>query len=109
MMATSYRLLREKMSLEAQARAEEKAEIMIREMALVELRGARAKSQEELAAILGMKQSSVSKLERRTDMYISSLRKFIEAMGGTLEIMARFPEGDVKINQFEDLEADAHS
>ena len=107
-MATSYRLLREKMSPEAQARAAGQAEVMIREMALAELRGAREKSQEELAAILGMKQSSVSKLERRTDMYISSLRKFIEAMGGTLEVIAHFPEGDVKINQFEDLESDAH-
>ena len=106
-MATSYRLLREKMSPEAQASAAEKAVAMIGEMALAELRGAREKSQEELAAILGMKQSSISKLERRADMYISSLRKFIEAMGGTLEIMARFPEGNVKINQFEDLEVDA--
>jgi transcriptional regulator with XRE-family HTH domain len=96
------------MSPEAQAKAAEKAEAMIGEMALAELRGAREKSQEELAALLGMKQSSVSKLERRADMYISSLRKFIEAMGGTPEIIARFPEGDVKINQFEDIEADAH-
>ena len=106
-MATSYRRLRGKMSPGARARAAEKAEAMIREMALAELRAAREKSQEELAAVLGMKQSSVSKLERRADMYISSLRKFIEAMGGTLEIIARFPEGDVKINQFEDIEADA--
>jgi hypothetical protein len=50
-----------------------------------------------------MKQASISKLERRADMYISSLRRFVEAMGGQLEITAKFPEGDVRINQFEDL------
>ena len=46
----------------------------------------------------------LAKLEKKTDMYISSLRRFIEAMGGRLEIKAHFPEGDVKINQFEELE-----
>ena len=39
-------------------------------------------------------------------MYISTLREYIEAMGGELEIIAHFPEGNVRINQFEDLEQD---
>lgn len=60
-------------------------------------------SQEELARILGVNQASVSKLERRTDMYIRTLRRFVEAMGGELEITARFPEGCVRIRQFEEL------
>ena len=38
------------------------------------------------------------------DMYISTLRRFVEAMGGELEIRAHFSDGDVRINQFEDLE-----
>ena len=48
-----------------------------------------------------MEQPAIAKMERRTDMYISTLRSHIEAMGGVLEITARFPEGAVKINSFE--------
>jgi hypothetical protein len=43
-------------------------------------------------------------MERRTDMYISTLRSYIEAMGGKLDIIARFPDGKVHINQFEEIE-----
>jgi hypothetical protein len=43
-------------------------------------------------------------MEKKVDMYISTLRRFVEAMGGKLEINAHFPEGNVRINQFEDLE-----
>lgn len=103
-MAKSYRKLREKMSQAAQAKAAAKAQAMLAEMPLAELRQARKLSQEQIAASLHVKQASVSKLERRTDMYISTLRKFLQAMGGDLEITARFPEGSVRINQFEDLE-----
>jgi hypothetical protein len=42
-------------------------------------------------------------LERRADMYVSTLRNVVRAMGGDLEIIAHFPEGDVRINQFQDL------
>ena len=59
-----------------------------------------------LAEQLNLEQPAVSKLERRTDMYVSTLRKYIEAMGGELEIIAHFPEGNVRINQFEELEQD---
>ena len=48
-------------------------------------------------------------MEKRADMYISTLRRFIEAMGGQLEIRAHFPDGDVKINQFEDLDKKART
>jgi hypothetical protein len=54
-----------------------------------------------LAKILGVNQAAVSKLERRTDMYVSTLQGFVKAMGGELKITARFPEGTVEINQFE--------
>ena len=76
---------------------------MLEEMPLQELRQARALSQEQLARTLGIKQASVSKLERRTDMYIQTLRNYIEAMGGQLEVIASFPGGKVKINQFEEV------
>jgi DNA-binding transcriptional regulator YiaG len=76
---------------------------MLREMPLHELRQARRLSQEALAQVLGTNQAGVSKMERRADMYVSTLRRYLRAMGGDLEITARFPEGSVRINQFEDL------
>ena len=73
------------------------------EMALHELRQARERSQEDLARELGVGQPAVAKLERRTDMYVSNLRRYIEALGGSLEITARFPEGSVNIINFGEL------
>jgi transcriptional regulator with XRE-family HTH domain len=72
-------------------------------MPLQELRQARKLSQEAIATVLGAKQASISKLEHRTDMYVSTLRSYIEAMGGTLEIVAQFPDGEVRITQFTDI------
>ena len=72
-------------------------------MALNELREARELTQESLAEILGVNQAAISKMERRTDMYLSTLKNIIKAMGGTLHIEARFPDGSVEINQFKDL------
>ncbi len=60
-------------------------------------------TQEEVAKQLQVKQSSVSKLERQADMYISTLRNYLSAIGGELEIKAKFPDGEVNIAQFEDL------
>lgn len=69
-------------------------------MPLNELRQARALSQVKLAETLHVNQAAVSKIERRTDMYISTLRAYIRAMGGDLEIVAKFPDGEVKIANF---------
>lgn len=69
-------------------------------MPLNELRQARALSQVKLAETLHVNQAAVSKIERRTDMYISTLRAYIRAMGGDLEIVAKFPDGEVKIVNF---------
>jgi transcriptional regulator with XRE-family HTH domain len=102
-MAKPFSRLRDKMSPERQARVEARVQQAIQDMALAELRAARHLTQEHLADVLGVKQSAVSKLERRTDMYVSTLRSFIKAMGGDLEIRAVFPEGDVRITQFESL------
>lgn len=104
-MAKNVKDLQAKMSPESRARSEAKAERLIKEMALDELRAARALTQEHLSTILGVQQSAVSKLERRADMYVSTLRHVIEAMGGRLEIRAVFPEGDVRITQFQALAA----
>jgi ribosome-binding protein aMBF1 (putative translation factor) len=104
-MARKYADLRARMSPEARTRAATRAKALLKEMPLHELRRARGLSQETLAATLKVRQASISKLERRADMYISTLRGHIEAMGGELEIVARFPEGEVRISNFEDVGA----
>jgi hypothetical protein len=84
--------------------AKRTAELIAEEATLRQLREARARSQEAVAARLHIGQAAVSKLERRTDMYLSTLRGYIEAMGGQLEIIARFPDRAVRITQFEALD-----
>jgi transcriptional regulator with XRE-family HTH domain len=93
------------MPKESQERVRRRAQTLLAEMPLQELRQAYQMSQESLAKVLGAKQAAISKLEHRTDMYISTLRDYIEAMGGELEIVARFPDGAVKISQFRDISA----
>lgn len=61
------------------------------EMTLRELRKARSITQTELAKVLHVKQEQVSRLEQRTDLHISTLRRQVEAMGGELTILASFP------------------
>lgn len=78
-------------------------QLMLQEMALRELRVARKKSQEELAAILSVGQPAVAKMEQRTDMYVSNLRRYVEALGGELVITARFDNSDITIQNFSDL------
>ncbi|MBE7373422.1 XRE family transcriptional regulator [Pseudomonas lopnurensis] len=106
-MAKKFADLRAKMSPEAQARVEAKAQELLAEMPLNELRQARGLSQKMLAELLHVQQPSIAKMEKRTDMYISTLRSHIEAMGGQLEVVARFPDGSVKISNFAEIEAAA--
>ncbi len=106
-MTRPYSNLRKKMKPEARKKAADKTKAFLDVMPLQELRHARNLSQEQLAQILSVKQAAVSKLEKRTDMYISTLRNFIKAMGGDLEIIATFPDGSVKISQFERIDAKA--
>lgn len=73
---------------------------MISEIGLAELRAANDLTQESLANALHLKQASISKMERRSDMYISTLSKIIEAMGGELQIIANMPNGRAQIRQF---------
>jgi DNA-binding transcriptional regulator YiaG len=99
----SFAELRGRMSPKAKARAEAEALRLRKEMDLAEVRRALKLSQEELAQTLQVGQAAVAKLEKRTDMYVSTLRRFIEAMGGELEIVARFPDHAVHIRNFREL------
>jgi transcriptional regulator with XRE-family HTH domain len=72
-------------------------------MTLNQLREARQLTQVRLAGVLKINQGAVSMMEKRTDMYVSTLRNYIEAMGGELKITAEFPEGAIQIEQFENV------
>ena len=104
-MAKPYKLLRDKMSPESQARAKVKAEKLRAELPLQEVRHALELTQQQLADELNMNQASLSKLEKRTDMLLSTLRRYLNAMGADLELKAKFPDGkEVIITQLEALQ-----
>ena len=100
---TAFSELRARMSPEARAEGRRLADQDLREMPLHELRTARQLTQQQLAKTLDMSQAAVSQLEQRTDIYLSTLENFVEAMGGRLEMYAVFPDGKVKLG----LERDA--
>src|SRR5471032_1160774 len=104
-MAKKFAALRAGMSSHAQARSKAMAAEMLLELPLHELRRARELSQVHLAELLETTQGEISKIEHRTDVYLSTLRSYIQAMGGELEIIARFPDGAVRVNQFRDVDA----
>jgi len=78
-------------------------------MLLHELRQARAMTQRAVGESLKVNQPAIAKLERRTDMYVSSIRAYIEAMGGKLNIVAEFPQGSVVIENFSDAGDDVNA
>ena len=88
-------------SPERKARVAARVSQLKADMPLHELRQARERSQEDLAR----EQNVVAKLEKRGDMHVSNLRRYVEALGGSLEITARFPEGSVNITNFGELGA----
>jgi DNA-binding XRE family transcriptional regulator len=92
--------LRKQMKPESLARAHAKAQEMMAEMLLAEIRKEAGFTQEDLAETLGVKQPSLSKLESQDDMQISTLQRLIQALGGQLELIAHMPGGDIRISQF---------
>ncbi len=100
-MAKKFEQLRAKMSPKAREASAAEHRRLVEEMSLLQLRKARELTQTRLAEELHMGQGDVSKLERRTDMYVSTLASYLQAVGADLEIRALFPDGrTVKITQF---------
>jgi DNA-binding transcriptional regulator YiaG len=97
----NFKTLREKMSSASRERSRQLAAKYRVEMPLDELRETREMTQTHLARILKVNQAAVSKMERRADMYVSTLQAFVKAMGGELKITAQFPDGVVEIDQFD--------
>jgi DNA-binding transcriptional regulator YiaG len=100
-MAKKYQELRDRISPERRARIDAR----VRAMPLSVLRKSRNLTQDTLSEAMEISQGDVSKLEQRTDCYVSTLRNYVKAIGGELEMIARFPGGEaVRINQFEEPE-----
>lgn len=104
-MAHKWSEIREKMSSERRERNREKTAALLLAMDLAGLRDNMELTQEEVAARLQISQSNVSRLEKRRDMLVSTLREVVEAFGGELHLVAEFPDGAVEISQFDGGEA----
>jgi DNA-binding XRE family transcriptional regulator len=80
--------------------------LIAEEMTMRDLRKARNITQVEMAKALGVKQEQVSRIEKRTDLHLSTLKRSIEAMGGELILTAKFPDGaPVRLTGFAELHA----
>jgi len=99
-MARKFGDLEKKMSPKARAKSGAMAKKMLREMLLADIRKAAGMTQIELAEAMGVQQSAVSKMEKQSNMEIGTLQRIIETYGGSLELIARLPSGDVRLNQF---------
>jgi len=101
MAKTFDHLVARTMSKASRKRAAQRTKVLLREMLLSELRKATGYSQKTLAAKLKMKQPTLSKLENSRDMQVTTLQKLVGALGGEVEIVCKFPKGDVRLVQFD--------
>ncbi|MGA2275021.1 MAG: XRE family transcriptional regulator [Bryobacteraceae bacterium] len=93
----------EAMPPDRQRRIEQRFQKSLAAMPLSQLRKAQEMTQLQRAGVLGINQGGVSKLEHRSDICVSALADYIEAMGGRLDIRAIFEDREVRITQFEKL------
>lgn len=90
--------------------ADRAAQLLAEELSLCELRRAHKLTQERIAETLGIGQDQVSRLEQRSDLLISTLRRYVEAMGGRLTLVAQFPDRKpVVLSGMAALDTDAKS
>ena len=102
-MARNYKELQAKMDPASRSDNRQRVRDELRRMALDELRSAKQLTQADMAEMLDVPQSSISRIERRADMYLSTLRNVIEGMGGELDVRAVFPDGSVRIKKFKEI------
>lgn len=99
-MAKKFSELRAKMSPQAQARSAARAQAMLLEMQLQELRRAGHVTQVEVAKAVNVEQAAASKLEHREDMNVSTLLEDVKAPGGELKLVASFPDAEIQVHPF---------
>ena len=102
-MAEKYRELTKDFSEGLKKRIHVEKEKILNEINLQELRKAKELTQLELAETLNISQEAVSKMESNSDMFISTLSRFIDAMGGHLKIVAEFSDREIEITQFKEI------
>jgi transcriptional regulator with XRE-family HTH domain len=100
-MTKSFNNLLEKLPIERRERSEARAQEMLLTMDIQTLRQKRHLTQRQLAERLNLQQAAVSKMENQPDIHVSTLQRMVAAMGGTLKLVAQFPDDEVIINQFE--------
>jgi len=93
-----FKDLKHKMSRERQDRLRQEAEDEVLELDLRGLRELLGKTQEEIAALIKRSQSQVSETERRQDVRLSTLRSYVEALGGELELVANFGDKRIRLH-----------
>src|SRR5580692_8279315 len=104
-MARNFKELQDKMDVGSRGDNEQRVRDEMRRMALDEIRNAKRLTQADMAEMLDVPQSSISRIEQRADMYLSTLRNYVHAMGGVLQIQAVFPDGGaVAISRFGEYE-----
>jgi DNA-binding XRE family transcriptional regulator len=95
-----FSTLRERMKPAQRDRADARVKELQTEMLLSELRKFSGKTQQEVAEALGITQPGLSKMEKQSDMQITTLDRIIQSLGGQLEIVAHMPNADVVLTQF---------
>jgi len=100
-MARPFKELRDRMRPEARERVDRRVRETLLDMSLQELRQrVSGITQTEVADLMKVTQGAISQLEKRHDVLLSNLAEYIRALGGKLELIARFPDSDVRITQF---------
>jgi DNA-binding XRE family transcriptional regulator len=101
MRTKSFEELRKNMSPERRAENERRTQLALLHLTLSELRKSLNLTQEEVANDLGVVQSALSKLEHQDDIQVSTLSRYIKSLGGSLKLVAHFPDREVVISQFD--------
>lgn len=100
-MAHKWKDIQHKFSDEEYAQIKQEAVAELDRMGFGKLRKAREMTQVALAQRLGVPQAAVSRMERRTDLLLSTLRGYVEGLGGTLELRAVFPDGEILLDSLQ--------
>jgi plasmid maintenance system antidote protein VapI len=101
-MAKSFdELVKRTTTKKTRAKAARRTQELLGELLLSEMRQWAGKSQQEVAESLGIKPPSLSKMERQRDIQLSTLQRIVTALGGKLQVVAKFPKGTFKISQFD--------
>jgi transcriptional regulator with XRE-family HTH domain len=100
-MAKSFEsLVRRTTTKRTRQRAAARTRELLGELLIGEVRKLKGKTQQEVADSLGIKQPGLAKLEKQSDMQISTLRRIVKALGGELELFARFPKGKLRLGEY---------